>query len=672
MVQKGTENAKAIVIRFMFASIVSCLINARALAENTNMAEVVGLQKRVKELEKENDRLRQELSVKMDKCGLYWLDCPEAFDADSENKIPVLEEVEGKNIKHDDGKPTHILIEGDNYHALTCLNFTHRGKIDVIYIDPPYNTGEDFTYCDKRFLDEYPNGELIRKDHPLRHSAWLSFMSKRLQLAKHLLRDNGAIFMSINEDEYANLRLLCDKIFEEKNYVGTFTVRVRHEDRILKGDKPIHETTEFLLMYQRSSSFKIQKRTVDNSDPSEYRYRIKELIDKPEMLEMGGKEVRVFRPGQYEIEEVPPSFKNLKKINIRGTIKRGNSSGRFHMAHLEPLKDDFNVLYKVEDIGDDGLGYRYFLSRSGANRANGFYFQGEPLERADVREIPYPNYIDMEEEFNLVGTEGGVPFDGGKKPIEFIKMMMKIAGVEKKRNATVLDFFAGSGSTLHALCDMNRDDGVRTAIVVQSADATFEVKNGIERAKKGCENAYNGGFKYIVDITRQRAKNVIEGYCDSKGHNVPGLGGSLKYYRASFVGKHGCDDALDEDRDELAANAGTMLALAEGTLDAAAVPKKSSKYWRHYTDGAHRHTFVYQSSDYAGYSALSSAADKIRNGDPKAQIVVYAYTIGGDVAQFENEFDGGLARLTLKPIPEPILQIYRSVNEESSKRHFGK
>jgi len=165
---------------------------------------------------------------------------------------------------------------------------------------------------------------------------------------------------------------------------------------------------------------------------------------------------------------------------------------------------------------------------------------------------------------------------------------------------------------------------------------------------------------------------VIEGYCDSKGHNVPGLGGSLKYYRASFVGKHGCAEALDEDRDELAANAGTMLALAEGTFDAVSVPKKSSKYWRHYTDGGHRHTFVYQSSDYAGYSALSSAVDKIRTGDPKAQIVVYAYTIGGDVAQFENEFDGGLARLTLKPIPEPILQIYRSVNEESSKRHFGK
>ena len=627
-----------------------------------DMTDITQLQKRVRDLEKENARLAHELTVKMDKYGLYWIDCPEAFDAESENKIPVLEEVEDKEIHNNDGKPTHILIEGDNYHALTCLNFTHRGKIDVIYIDPPYNTGEDFTYSDKRFLDEYPNGELIRKDHPLRHSAWLSFMSKRLKLAKRLLRDNGAIFISINEDEYANLRLLCDKIFDEKNYVATFTIRVRHEDRILKGDKPIHETTEFLLMYQRSAAFRIQKREVDNSDPSEYRYVIRELIGNPEIRMMGGKKVCIFRPGEYEIEDVPPSFCNLKKINIRGSIKRGNSSGRFHMTYLEPLKNEFNVLYKVEGIGDDGLGYRYFLSRSGANRANGFYFQGEPLERQDVRQIPYPNYMDMEEAFNAVGTEGGVPFDGGKKPIAFIQKMLIIAGVMNNKDATILDFFAGSGSTLHAIAAINGADGRRTAIIVQNADKTYQFKNGTEVALKGSENAFNGGFRHIVDITYKRAQNVMCGYVDSSGRNVSGLGGSLKYYKTAFVGKHGSKNALDEDRDELAANAGTMLAIAENTLDAVAVPKKATKYWRHYSDGSHRHTFVYQSADYKGYKALSDAADKIRKSDPEAQLVVYAYTIGGSVDQFENEFDGGMSRLTLKPIPEPILQIYRTVN----------
>ena len=156
------------------------------------------LQLRIRELEKENAKLHSQ--IKKARYGLVWLDVPEGFERESENQIPVLEEVKDKAIKNDDGKPTHIIIEGDNYHALTCLNYTHKGKIDVIYIDPPYNTGEDnFAYRDKRVLKEYPDGTLVPKDHPLRHSYWLSFMSKRLNLAKNLLKEDGAIFISINE-----------------------------------------------------------------------------------------------------------------------------------------------------------------------------------------------------------------------------------------------------------------------------------------------------------------------------------------------------------------------------------------------------------------------------------------------------------------------------------------
>lgn len=250
---------------------------------------------KVRELQKEVDRLNAQLKEK--RFGLTWIDVPEAFEKESENSIPVLEEVPELAIHNDDGKPTHILIEGDNYHVLTCLNYTHRGKIDVIYIDPPYNTGSDgFTYKDKRFLEEYPDGTPIPKNHPLRHSAWLSFMQKRMKLAYELLRDNGVILVSINEEELANLKILLDQIFEANNYITTFTIKVRHEDRILKGDKPIHETTEFLLMYKKSDSFQINKRAVDNSDPSEYKYEIKELTHKPERIVLGGKMVEVFKP----------------------------------------------------------------------------------------------------------------------------------------------------------------------------------------------------------------------------------------------------------------------------------------------------------------------------------------------------------------------------------------
>ena len=109
------------------------------------------LHRKIKDLEGEVAYLNAQLKQD-NRFGLHWIDVPEAFEAGGENAIPILEEVPELSITKDDGKPTHILIEGDNYHALTCLNYTHQGKVDVIYIDPPYNTGSDgFTYKDKRF-----------------------------------------------------------------------------------------------------------------------------------------------------------------------------------------------------------------------------------------------------------------------------------------------------------------------------------------------------------------------------------------------------------------------------------------------------------------------------------------------------------------------------------------
>ena len=168
-------------------------------------------QAEINKLKKEIARLKK--SVKDKKYGLVWMNVPEAFEEEAENALPVLKEVPEKGIVNNDDKPTHILIEGDNYHALTCLNYTHKEKIDVIYIDPPYNTGDDgFKYKDKRIMDKYPDGTLVPKDHPLRHSYWLSFMQKRLNLASNLLKENGAIFISINEEEMFNLKLLCGKV----------------------------------------------------------------------------------------------------------------------------------------------------------------------------------------------------------------------------------------------------------------------------------------------------------------------------------------------------------------------------------------------------------------------------------------------------------------------------
>lgn len=661
---------------------------------------------KIRELEKQVAQLNAQLKEK--RFGLTWIDVLEAFDKESEDKIPVLEEVPELAIHNKDGKPTHILIEGDNYHALTCLNYTHRGLVDVIYFDPPYNTGSDgFSYKDKRFLEEFPDGTPIPKNHPLRHSTWLSFMSKRISLARKLLKDDGVMFVSINEDEFANLKLLLDQIMDPSNYVTTFTIKVRHEDRILKGDKPIHETTEFLLMYRNSERFDINKRIVDNSDPSEYRYEIREINSNPEIIELGGKKVSVFKPGEYEIVELPADFSHLKSINIRGSIKTGNSSGRFHMSYLEERNEFFNYLYKVPNMGDDGRGYRYFLTRSNENMANGFYFQGAPINRQDTKKIPYPNYFDLEEEFNKVGTEGGVPFDGGKKPIAFINKLIEISKGSKE-GLLILDFFAGSGSTGHAIIEKNVVSKNNQVILIQLPELTYEIKDGVKVAKDYCKNVFNAGFENLTQITYQRIRNVISGYSsvapvssilmeekitlaklanindylskarftkeleessfdkveiefidgilrvvgkNKKKQTFKGRGNSLKYYRTAFVGKNDPKRATDDDRLLLSKKAGCLLSLAENTL----YEQESTDYYQIFTDEKDKWTCIYFQEDYSHFEKFKN---KVVNLKGKRNVYVFCWTDG---AEFASEFELE-KNIEVKSIPQPILDIYKTLN----------
>jgi len=153
------------------------------------------------------------------KYGLVWDEerVPEKVVTDCQDKLPVLTEVKGKEITTDENEPTHILIEGDNYHALSVLNYTHKGKVDLIYIDPPYNTGKanEWKYNDK-YVDE---------NDTYSHSKWASFMFKRLSLAKDLLKDTGVILISIDDNEQAHLKLICDDVFGSNNFVANIIWR---------------------------------------------------------------------------------------------------------------------------------------------------------------------------------------------------------------------------------------------------------------------------------------------------------------------------------------------------------------------------------------------------------------------------------------------------------------
>ena len=188
---------------------------------------------------------KQEQELKNKKYGLVW-DAerePEQVVLDCENNLPVLKRVKGKEIRTDLKQDDNILIEGDNYHALTVLNYTHKEKIDVIYIDPPYNTGnKDFIYND-RYVD---------KEDGFRHSKWLNFMEKRLNLARDLLKQSGMIFISIDDNEVYQVKLLLDKIFAEQNFIACLPVVMN-----LKGNQDqfgFAGTHEYALVYAKDKS----------------------------------------------------------------------------------------------------------------------------------------------------------------------------------------------------------------------------------------------------------------------------------------------------------------------------------------------------------------------------------------------------------------------------------
>jgi adenine-specific DNA-methyltransferase len=189
-----------------------------------------------------------------------WEDKPEEVEERLRSELPVLVEDKEKFVPSDNpDAPNHILIEGDNLEALTTLAYTHEGKIDVIYIDPPYNTGNnDFIY----------NDSYIDSEDTFRHSKWVSFMYKRLKLAKQLLSDRGAIFISIDENEVAALRLLGDEIFLSKNFVGQWNWFKSATPPALS--KKVKRTIEYILCWQSSNNnenFRGAQKVSKSNDP---------------------------------------------------------------------------------------------------------------------------------------------------------------------------------------------------------------------------------------------------------------------------------------------------------------------------------------------------------------------------------------------------------------------
>lgn len=551
--------------------------------------------------------------------GLVWEEKPEDVEERLRTELPILREVPERAIISDDpDAPNHILIEGDNLEALSTLAYTHEGRIDVIYIDPPYNTGnKDFVY----------NDSYVDKDDPYRHSKWLSFMSKRLRTARKLLSENGVMFISIGSDEIAQLTSLCDKMFGAQNQIAIVS-RVQK-----KGNgKGTHfsPAVDYVLAYANdktvverffapnTSDFPVLENTGERK--GEYYECSKSLYQSS--LDS--------RPNQRYYIECPDGTLIIPPGHVFPEEKRDGS-------YVKPLSND-DKCWRWS--WDSYLKQKQLLVFKKARKKTLVDGKGRPSEwnvytkryQKDAEEkgkVP-PNYID--DCINSLGTSRisdiGLDFSFAK-PCELIIRLIKFTN--KKKTASILDFFAGSGTTLDAVMQLNSEDGGhRQCILVTNNE------NGI------CEN-----------VTYERNRRVIEGYTTPKGEARVGLAANtLRYYRTDFISR---SRSLRNMR-QLVRLATDMLCIKENiyteerefggqeTIPAA---------YRAFREGDRRMLVVYSEE------AVEDLAELICDMDLAEPIIVYVFSPSEDV--WREQWEDVREKVRLTALPAAIYNTYRRI-----------
>ena len=419
----------------------------------------------------------------------------------------------------------NLYIEGDNLEVLKLLQETYLGKIKMIYIDPPYNTGKDtFVYDDDFSMDtsifsalsgqydEYGNMLFNMRENSEGngkfHTDWLNMIYPRIKLAKDLLADDGAIFISIDEKEIVNMTKVCDEVFGTSNHLETFHIQVRYSNKSLNEDNDFQPVMEYILIYAKNkSAFKPQKPS-EPYDLSKFCYSFDELTEG-ETICVGGKIVTIFKQGEWKITKHDEGKVGLlKETWASGSIvKQSGTAAEFLSKYLIDRKpiDGLGCLYKIHNMGEDGLGYRYVTGPLKKDAIRGKFYTGVPLERlkeieegTSLKYRPIVNYYDYSGDFGNIRNEGGVAFNSGKKPIKMLQHLIYTCNV--KDGDYVMDFFSGSASFAHSIYDYCSKTNQNIHCISVQIPASIDEKDDLAKL----------GIKNIVEVGKIRLKKLAE------------------------------------------------------------------------------------------------------------------------------------------------------------------
>lgn len=461
------------------------------------------------------NQIENELTSK--KYGLVWEEHEEEVDVKMRTHIPVFTEVEAKEIVGaSESEQYNFLLEGDNLHSLKLLEKTHKGKIDVIYIDPPYNTGnKDFKY-DDTFVDKLDS---------YKNSKWLSFMWSRLKVAHKLLSSEGIIFISIDDNELYPLKMICDEIFGEQCFVTNLIWQKKTGASDAKG---IATITEYILVYVKDYAVmdSVFDKNYEAFDAKRYRYKDEYFNERGpfyyDSLDRGS--VRYSDTLNYSIKSpngddiYPNGRKNFENDGwtwkwSKEKVEWGIRNGFIDITPSSKKENGWAVRYKI------------YLNVDNENR---------PIEKS----APYKNLITTI--LNANAAADIKKMFNGKTVFQYSKpvgLMGFLLSCEKNKKALILVFFAGSGTTGQAVLEKNMEDGGNRHFIL-------------------CTNNENN---ICEEVTYQRLKTVITGKCADGSQYSEGLPANLKYYKTDFV-----DKESEEIYDDLLEHTKEMIQLQYG------------------------------------------------------------------------------------------------------------